>query len=83
MSDKLLSLTVRGRNKTWCFTFYGDTKHLDDWRDDGLEISQVVNVIPVWVANLGLVRQWCFLQDIFNFKWPFAKKAESKKQGRE
>jgi hypothetical protein len=31
----------------------------------------IVNTIPEWIAGLGLVRFWCFFQDIFNFKNPF------------
>jgi hypothetical protein len=74
MSKKLLSLTVRGSEKVWSFEFYGDPKYLEDWREDGLEVNQIVNTVPLWVADLKLVRHWCFLQDIFNFKWPFESK---------
>ena len=68
---KLLSVTVRGRDKEYCFTFYGDPRHLESWRADGLEVYEVCNVIPVWIKELGLAKPWCFLQDIWNFKWPF------------
>lgn len=72
MSRKLMSVTVRGSLKTWSFNFYGDPKHLNEWRTDGLEIGEIENVIPVWVVTLGLTRAWCFVQDVFNFKNPWA-----------
>ena len=72
MSKKLMSVTVRGYRKTWSFNFYGDPKHLNEWRTDGLEIGEIENVIPVWIVTLGLTRMWCFFQDVFNFKNPFA-----------
>jgi hypothetical protein len=36
-----------------------------------LEVHDVINTIPVWVAGLGMTRVWCFAQDLFNFKNPF------------
>jgi len=66
---KLLSVEVKGADKTWSFSFYGDPKHIDVWRDDGLEISEIINVIPEWVIDLGLIRPWIFFQDLFNFKF--------------
>ena len=72
MSKKLLIIAVRGNQKTWGFNFYGDPKYLKAWRMDGLEIGEVQNVIPVWIVNIGLTRAWCFFQDVFNFKNPWA-----------
>lgn len=70
MANKLLSIDVRGREKRWSFEFIGDPKHLDEWRADGLEVFEVENTIPIWIADLGLARPWCFVQDLFNFKNP-------------
>lgn len=71
MSKKLMLVEVRGRNFTWCFMTEGDPKYLPEWRADGVEIALVENTVPVWVAELGLVRPWCFLQDVFNLRNPF------------
>lgn len=71
MGKKLMTVTVRGKEKVWTFPFYGDPKYMKDWEDDELEVFEVVNMIPVWVVDCGLVRPWCFLQDLFNFKNPF------------
>ena len=65
---KLMSVTVKGKNHEWSFNFQGDPKHLEDWREDGLEIDVVENIIPEWIVDLGLTRVWCFLQDLWNFK---------------
>lgn len=69
MSRKLMSVTVRGRGKTWAFTFYGDPDHLPDWRADGLGVYMVENVIPWWAARWP--RAWRFLQDVWHFKNPW------------
>ncbi len=69
MSDKLLSITIRGNQHKWSFDFYGDPKYLEEWRADGLEIDEIVNVIPVWVVDIGCTGLWCFLQDLFNFNF--------------
>lgn len=74
MAKKLLNIHVRGKDRSWSFEFYGDPKYLEEWRADGLQIDEVCNVIPEWIADLGLVRPWCFLQDIFNFKNPWGGK---------
>lgn len=73
MSKKRLCITVRGQQKEWAFTFYGDPKHLPDWRADGLEVYETVNTCPEWVAAIGLSRPWFIVQDIFNFTNPFRK----------
>ncbi len=71
MGKKLLSITVKGNHHEWSFNFYADPKYIQEWREDGLEIDEICNTIPEWVANFKLVKQWVFLQDLFNFKNPF------------
>ena len=65
--NKLLSVEIKGKEKDWSFNFYGDPKYLDEWREDGLEINEICNTIPLWVHSMGLTRPWIFLQDLFNF----------------
>ena len=74
MSKKLLSIEVRGKHHNWSFNFYADPKYIEEWRADGLEIGEICNTIPTWVVDIGLVRPWCFMQDVFNFKNPWSKK---------
>lgn len=71
MAKKLLSIDVRGNVHSWGFLFYGDPKHIPEWRADGLNVVQVENIIPAWVADLGLTRPWCFMQDVFNLRNPW------------
>ena len=66
---QLMLLEVRGKNKTWDFTVEGDARYLEEWRNDGLDINPLVNVIPQWVVDIGLLRPWCFFQDLFNDVW--------------
>jgi hypothetical protein len=73
MSKKLMSITVNGKEHTWSFNFYADPQYLDKWQADGLDIVQIENVIPMWVWEAGLTKPYCWLQDIFNFKWPWHK----------
>lgn len=75
MAKKLLSITVQGNQAKWGFDFYGDPKYIQEWKADGLDIVQIENTIPMWVAEYGLITQWCFMQDLLNFKNPFADKA--------
>lgn len=71
MGKKLYQLTVRGKLKAWNFDVYVDPQYVEEWRADGLVIDEVCNVIPEWVADIGLTSAWCFAQDVFNFKNPF------------
>jgi len=73
MSKKLLSVTVKGNQSKWTFNFYGDQNHIQDWVNDGLEIVEIENVIPKWIVDIGLLKPYVFLQDIFNFKNPLKK----------
>jgi len=68
-----LSISVKGNNHSWNFNIDADPKYLEEWRADGLEINEICNVIPEWIINLGLIRIWCFFEDLFYFKNPFAK----------
>lgn len=69
MRMKRLSIIVKGHKHEWSFTFTGDPSHLDDWRNDGLEVYEVINEIPEWLPS-PLIRLWIFIQDIINFKLP-------------
>ena len=71
VSKKKMSITVRGHKNSYSFDFMGDPAHLDQWREDGLEVYEIHNTVPEWVADIGLIRAWCFMQDLFNFKNPF------------
>jgi hypothetical protein len=71
VSKTLHTVTVRGNGHRWGINTYITKETASDWRADGLEVEEILNVIPVWIVDLGLVRPWCFLQDLFNFRNPF------------
>lgn len=74
MARKLMSVDIACKSgRTFSFNFYGDPIYLDEWRSEGLDIWEVVNTVPMWVVDLGMVRPWCFVQDIIHFKNPFRK----------
>jgi len=75
---KLYSVKISGIEKAWSFNFYADQKYLNDWREDGLEVDEILNIIPEWVVEAGLLKPWIFFQDLFNFK--FMKKKLKHKQ---
>lgn len=60
---RLCLLSVRGKRREWGFDVWVDDKHLEEWREDGLDIHPIVNNIPQWIPELGLTRVWCWLQD--------------------
>ena len=69
--SKRLSITVKGKDETWCFDILADSKYIQEWLDDGLDIVVIENTIPMWVNEIGLTRAWVFMQDLFNFRNPF------------
>lgn len=71
MAEKLLFVNVKGNDKQWSFPFYGDPENIPVWRADGLEVFEIENTIPAWVAAHGLARPWCFVQDVFNLRNPW------------
>lgn len=64
---------VRGKQSEWGIPSDLSAEAIADMRADGLNIIVPVNTIPLWVVRAGLIRPWCFLQDCWNFKNPFAK----------
>jgi hypothetical protein len=58
------SLTVRGKHKTWSHLVWANPEHVTDWREDGIEVDEVLYIVPDLVQSMGLTRPWCFLQRI-------------------
>lgn len=71
MSKKQYSLEIKGKTSRWSFVVLVDPQYVDEWRADGLEIAELYNTVPAWVAELGLTRFWRFCQDVFYWKNPF------------
>ncbi len=66
---RLFQITIKGKTEEWAFDFEADEKYWQDWLDDGLNVKMVMNIIPSWVAELGLTKLWCVLQDILQVRW--------------
>lgn len=72
MAKKMCIVHVTAKDgRTFGFDTLVDTRYLDEWREAGIEIYILENSIPEWVADLGLVRIWCFLQDVWNLRNPW------------
>lgn len=69
---KNVSLVVRGKQHEWAVDCVMKQNQIDAMREDGLDIDEPLYRIPLWVAELGFARPWCFCQDVFNFRNPFA-----------
>lgn len=60
-----MMIEVQGRSGSYVFAFTGDDSNLEEWRADGLEVNVIEHVIPYWVAELGLVKPYAKLQDLW------------------
>ncbi len=65
------SVIVRGKASEWGIPCDLSREAVTDMRADGLEVIVPENTFPMWVADCGLARPWCFIQDLWNFKNPF------------
>ncbi|WYW02613.1 hypothetical protein Peetri_00025 [Pseudomonas phage vB_PpuM-Peetri] len=47
-------------------------------QDDGIELGILLNTVPEWVVDMGLLKPWCFLQDLFAFRNPFPQREKNR-----
>ncbi len=58
------SIFVKGKSgNTYSFSFIGYSEHLQEWENEGFEIVEVCNTIPILAHRLGLTSLWAWLQD--------------------
>jgi hypothetical protein len=68
--EKVYSLELMGKHKKWLFEIEAKPEWVEDWREDGLTVNLIENIIPEWWVNMGFsVKLWCFIQDIFRKDW--------------
>jgi hypothetical protein len=66
---KHYALDIRGKRREWTFHIRAEPEHVEEWRADGLQIDEVLNVIPQWYVDLGLpIGLFCAIQDWWNKK---------------
>lgn len=68
---KLISIEVRGTRRRWSVNAHASTKEIEAMRADGIDVCEIVNVIPAWVVDARLTRPFIALQELWNFKNPF------------
>ncbi|GEM81907.1 hypothetical protein [Meiothermus hypogaeus] len=66
---RLYTIEVQGRHHSWGWYAWGTPQDVADWRADGLEVFEVLNVIPDWVVRLGLTRIWVAVEDLLVGRW--------------
>lgn len=57
---------VRGARSEW--TAQVEERSVEAMREDGFEVFELVNTIPDWVVDAGLMKPWVWAQDMFD--WP-------------
>ena len=60
----LYTLTVHGTHRTWSHLIWANPEHAEDWRQDGIEVDEVIAIIPETINRMGLTRPWCWLQRV-------------------
>jgi hypothetical protein len=66
-------LEVRGKTSSWLVEGEASQEQVDAMRADGLDIGILENKVPFWVVSCGLLRPWCFAQDVWSLRNPFRK----------
>ena len=61
---RLYSVTVHGNARTWSCLVWMKPRHAADWREDGIEVDEVIAIIPEAIQHMGLTRPWCWLQRV-------------------
>jgi hypothetical protein len=64
-------LSIRGKRSEWGITTPLPQATIDAMIEDGIEVGILENSVPEWAVNGGLLRLWCFFQDIWNLRNPF------------
>jgi hypothetical protein len=61
---RLYSITIQGTQRTWNHLIWANPEHAEEWRQDGIEVDEVLYIVPDLVQSMGLTRPWCWLQKI-------------------
>lgn len=76
MSKRLYFIEIQGNEHQWNFDVWIDPKFVDEWREDGIKIFEIINTIPASVQHAGFGRAWVFFQDLFYWRNPFKKESK-------
>lgn len=55
---------VRGERSEWPAQV--EERSVEAMREDGFEVFELVNTIPEWVVDAGMMTPWVWAQDLFN-----------------
>jgi hypothetical protein len=65
------TLSVRGKQHEWGVVAPMSRDQISAMREDGIDVGILQNVVPAWVNDAGLLRPWCFFQNLWNFNNPW------------
>ena len=65
-------VTLHGKSTNWGIIHKMTAEDAVNLSNDGIDVALMIYDIPAWVEDWGLRKPWCFAQDIFNFRNPFA-----------
>lgn len=68
MTTKLYTVKIKGKSNDYYFHVWLGPEFLDEYREDGIELDEVINTVPAWLPAV-LVKPWVAAQDIFNFRF--------------
>ena len=68
---KAVTFDIRGQHHRWSVDAVMSQRQIDDMRADGVDVGELINAVPEWAVDMGLLRPWCFVQDVLSFRNPF------------
>lgn len=68
-----VELAVRGRTSEWAVHCDMSREQIDAMVADGIDVGILHHSVPMWAVDMGLLRPWCFVQDVWNFRNHFNK----------
>ena len=56
-------IDVKGKQHEWSFDLgHKNPSYVKLWREDGLRVYEIVNMIPEWVPTWA-IKLWCWIED--------------------
>ena len=56
---------LRGKSHRWAVMVYSE-EQAKAMREDGIEVIEIHNTVPMWAVDMGLAPVWVFVQDLWD-----------------
>lgn len=60
---KEYAIKIHGRDLVWEMVVEATCETVDDWIYDGLDVEELINEVPDWIARIGLTKLYFWLQN--------------------